>query len=319
MISNTSWRSVASLDIIKQRAMLLKQIRSFMDCRQILEVETPILSHFAISDPYIQSMQTVNDFENNKTPLYLHTSPELCMKRLLATGSGSIYQIARVFRDEESGKRHQTEFSMLEWYRIDYDYYQLMDEMAELLSEIGLSEPVKMTYAQAFTQILKIDPHTADLKQLQKLANQYGWENNSNDQHALLDYIFSEVVIKGMDNQQPLIIYDYPECMAALATIKPGSPAVSERFELFINDMEIANGFNELCDADEQKKRFEADLKVRKDKGLPELPLDINFLAALNSGLPNTAGVAVGIDRLLMVLSGKNDIKEMSAFTLHNN
>jgi elongation factor P--(R)-beta-lysine ligase len=318
MTSDFSWRPVASLDTLKQRAALLRQIRDFMGHRHILEVDTPILSHYAISDPYIQSMTSVSSLEK-ETSFYLHSSPEFCMKRLLAAGSGSIYQIAHVFRDEESGKKHQTEFSMLEWYRIDFDYYQLMDDVTELLLDIGLSKPNKMTYAEAFMEVVQFDPHTVELQQLQNVSGQNGWGYDSEDRHALLDYIFSEVVIKNSDTSQPLFIYDYPECMAALATLKQGSSRVSERFELFINGMEIANGFNELCDVDEQKKRFEAELKTRKEKGLLELPTDRHFLAALESGLPKSAGVAVGIERLLMVLSGKNDIKEVSTFTLHNN
>jgi elongation factor P--(R)-beta-lysine ligase len=318
MTSDTTWQPTATLALIKKRATLLRQIRLFMDNRDILEVDTPVLSHYGISDPYIQSMTTVNA-SDKKTMLYLHTSPEFCMKRLLSAGSGPIYQITHVFRDEESGKRHQTEFTMLEWYRVDYDYYQLMDELEDLLVEIGLSKPQRMTYAQAFSETTTLDPHTAKIIQLQELSKHHGWSTDSEDRHALLDFIFSEVVIKGIENNKPLIIFDYPECMAALATLKPGSPTVSERFELFINGMEIANGFNELCDDDEQRARFEADLKSRKTKQLVEPAMDINFLAALEAGLPKSAGIAVGIDRLLMVLSGKDDIKEVSTFTLDNN
>jgi elongation factor P--(R)-beta-lysine ligase len=318
MTSDISWQPNASVEIIKKRAALLRQIRDFMLRHNILEVDTPILSHYAISEPYIQSMVTANDVDKEK-PLYLHTSPEFCMKRLLAAGSGSIYQITHVFRDEEPGKRHHAEFSMLEWYRLDFNYYQLMDELSELLLDIGLTKPDKMTYEEAFLETVQFDPHTAELKQLQDVGGQHGWGNASEDRHALLDFIFSEVVIKHVNKSQPLFIYDYPECMSALATLKRGNTTVSERFELFINSMEIANGFNELCDVDEQKQRFEAELKTRKDKGLSELPLDVNFLAALKSGLPKTAGVAVGIDRLLMVLSGKDDIKEVITFTLDKN
>jgi elongation factor P--(R)-beta-lysine ligase len=318
MTSDSSWQPSASLDIIKKRAALLRQIRGFMDSHNILEVDTPVLSHYVISEPYIQSMTTANAAEK-ETPLYLHTSPEFCMKRLLAAGSGSIYQITHVFRDEESGKKHQTEFSMLEWYRLGFNYYQLMDEISELLLDIGLSKPDKMTYAQAFLETVQLDPHTAKLIQLQDIGGQHGWGSNSEDRHALLDFIFSEVVIKHISKSQPLIIYDYPECMAALATLKAEEPHIAERFELFINGMEIANGFNELCDVDEQRQRFEADLKTRREKGLSELPIDTYFLAALKSGLPESAGVAVGIDRLLMVLSGKDDIKEVITFTLDRN
>ena len=198
------------------------------------------------------------------------------------------------------------------------NYYQLMNDVAELLTEIGLNKPFKMTYAEAFKETLQIDPHTADIKQLQKLGGEYGWGSDSDDHHALLDYLFSEEVIKKLNNNQPLFIYDYPECMAALATLKQGTPCVAERFELFINGMEIANGFNELCDANEQRQRFETELQSRKEKGFSTPSIDPNFLAALESGLPKTAGVAVGIDRLLMVLSGKKDIKEVIKLTIEN-
>jgi elongation factor P--(R)-beta-lysine ligase len=318
MTSDNSWQPAASLEIIIKRAVLLQTIREFMSSHAIIEVDTPILSHYGISDLYIQSMSTVRATEKD-VQLYLHSSPEFCMKRLLAAGSGPIYQIAHVFRDEESGKRHSTEFTMLEWYRIGIDYHQLMQEVGELLNAIGLETPDKMTYAESFLKTVQLDPHTADTKQLQEISKEHGWDTGSDDRHALLDFIFSEVVIKQINNNKPLIIYDYPACMSALATLKPGEPVLSERFELFIAGMEIANGFNELTDADEQTARFETDLTIRRNKNLPELPIDRNFLAALNSGLPECAGVAVGIDRLLMVLSEKDDIKEVSTFTLENN
>lgn len=318
MTSDSSWQPSASLDIIKKRAALLWQIRDFMDRHDILEVDTPILSHAAVTDPYIQSLKTGNVFEKD-TPLYMHTSPEYCMKRLLAADSGSIYQIAHVFRDEESGKRHQTEFTMLEWYRVGFDYMQLMDDVAQLLSDVGLAKPDKMTYADVFLATIKINPHTATLNQLREVGGQHGWGSDSEDRHALLDYIFSEVVMKNINNEQPLFIYDYPECMAALATIKNSEPRVAERFELFINGMEIANGFNELRDVNEQRQRFERELEDRKAKGLEPVPVDSRFLMALESGLPRSAGVAVGIDRLLMALCGKDDINEVMTFSLTNN
>lgn len=315
MTPGISWRPSASLKIIKKRASLLKQIREFMNIRKIMEVDTPILSHFSTSDPYIQSMTTSCTAESLAT-LYLQTSPEFSMKRLLAAGLGSIYQIAHVFRDEESGKRHSTEFMMLEWYRIGFDYYQLMDEMGELLKFIGLATPVKMTYAESFKRTLKIDPHTVATIHLLKLCRKQGWEDAIEDRHALLDFLFSEVVIKNIEQHKPLFIYDYPECMSALATLKQSKPYVSERFELFISGMEIANGFNELIDADEQVSRFEKELITRRSKNLVETPLDEKFLAALRAGLPECSGVAVGVDRLLMVLSKKNDINEVNTFRL---
>ena len=319
MTSDNSWEPIATLDIIRKRAALLWQIRDFMDRNDILEVDTPALSHAAVTDPYIQSMVTENCHEK-ETSLYLHTSPEYCMKRLLAAGSESIYQIAHVFRDEVSGKRHQPEFTMLEWYRSGFDYFQLMEDVSQLLSEIGFNKPKRMTYADAFLSNVNLNPHTATIKELQKVAGEHGWGDNSNDRHALLDYIFSEAVIKAINTEQPLFIYDYPICMAALATInKKGVLPVAERFELFINGMEIANGFNELRDADEQKNRFNKELSFRNEKKMPETPIDYYFLNALKSGLEKTSGVAVGIDRLLMVLLGKDDIKDVMTFTLDNN
>jgi len=317
-MTEKSWQPSASLEVIKKRARLLQQIRDFMMAREIIEVDTPILSHFGISDPYIQSITTSCASESD-AKLYLQTSPEFCMKRLLAAGSGSIYQIAHVFRKEETGKRHNTEFSMLEWYRTNFDYYQLMDEVAELLKDIGLGAPARMSYADAFKQTMQIDPHAVVTGELQSLCKKKGWEDACDDRHAMLDFLFSEVVIKKLNQSNPLFIYDYPECMSALATLKKSEPIVSERFELFIAGMEIANGFNELINADEQVHRFEQELLTRKNKGLAEPPIDKEFIAALKSGLPDCAGVAIGIDRLLMVLSEKDDINEVSTFTLRSN
>ncbi len=319
MTRANSWQSSAKLNIIKKRAGLLQQIRAFMDVRGIIEVDTPILSHSAISDPYIQSMTTSYAAEKDST-LYLHTSPEFCMKRLLASGTGAIYQFAHVFRNEESGKQHNTEFTMLEWYRPGFDYQQLMNEVNQLMVDIGLKTADKMTYAELFNQGVQLDPHTVDINHLQVLCQQAGWDTVTDDRHALLDFVFSEIVIKQRkNNSTPLIIYDYPACMSALSTLKSGDPVVSERFELFINGMEIANGFNELIDADEQLQRFEQDLAIRKEKGLTEPPIDRHFLAALQSGLPECAGVALGIERLLMVLYEKDNINDVTTFPLERN
>jgi lysyl-tRNA synthetase class 2 len=319
MASDNSWQPSAHLNIIRNRAKLLQDIRAFMDVRGVIEVDTPILSHYAISDPYIQSLTTSYAAEKNST-LYLHTSPEFCMKRLLAAGSGAIYQFAHVFRNEESGRQHNTEFTMLEWYRPEFDYHQLMNEVNELLVHIGLKKADKLTYAELFQRVVQLNPHTVDINQLQALCQQAGWDTVTDDRHALLDFVFSEIVIKQRkNNSTPLIVYDYPECMSALSTLKAGNPVVSERFELFINGMEIANGFNELTDADEQLQRFENDLGARKKKGLTTPPVDKNFIDALKSGLPECAGVAMGIERLLMVLFEIDKINEVTTFSLERN
>ena len=317
MTNKASWQPAADLKTQKKRAALYRQLREFMQQRDILEVETPILSHYGISDPYIHSLRT--EAVSQRPSYYLHTSPEYCMKRLLAAGAGSIYQIARVFRDDERGKRHLTEFSMLEWYRVGFSYYQLMDEMADLMTTLGLPGTRKTTYADAFNTVLKTDPLLLEPSDLCELVNQHGWQTDSLDQHECLDFLFSSVVIPGLDTSSPLLVHDYPSCMAALSTIKADNPKVCERFELFINGMEIANGFNELTDASEQRDRFEKELQNRQQlqQHVPEL--DTNFLAALQAGLPACAGVALGLDRLLMVLCDKTDIRDVMSFTLDNN
>ncbi|MEE8321324.1 MAG: elongation factor P--(R)-beta-lysine ligase, partial [Gammaproteobacteria bacterium] len=248
------WRPSASLGMIRQRADLLKAIRDFMQERAILEVETPVLSHAAVTDTHIHSFNTVYHPQDRPSPetLYLHTSPEYCMKRLLAAGSGPIYQITRVFRDRETGRRHQPEFTILEWYRPGFDYHALMDEISELMLVLGLADSHKQTYRDAFIHEIDRDPHLAGTEELQMLALKYGWESNSNNKNELLDFLFSMKVCPQLGLESPVFVYDYPECQAALATIKTTGIPVAERFELFISGMEIANGFNELCNAKEQ-------------------------------------------------------------------
>ena len=289
-----------------------------MSARGILEVDTPILSRSAVSDPYIESIQAKSRTGGNDK-LYLHTSPEYCMKRLLASGSGDIYQIAHVFRDEETGRKHSMEFAMLEWYRTGFDHLQLMDEVISLLTDLGLEEPKKLSYQDAFLDTVDINPHVSDIEELQQLAHSHGWQNASADRHELLDFIFSTQVINGLKAAKSLIIYDYPECMAALAKVRQSNPAVSERFEVFYEGIELANGFNELTDAVEQRQRFSQDQQIRAGQGKHLPPVDEHLLAALTSGLPECAGVAVGLDRLLMMLLQKETIDSVHTFNLRNN
>ena len=288
-----------------------------MQAREILEVDTPILSHHGITDPNIESLSLKSALSG--PALYLHTSPEFCMKRLLAAGAGPIYQISHVFRDEECGRQHLPEFSLLEWYRPGFDYYQLMDETGDLLTALQLARPERLSYAAAFQKALGIDPHTATIAEMRKISRASGWQDATDDRQELLDFIFSSRVITALQAPTPLIIYDYPACMAALATLKATDPPVSERFELFINGLEIANGFNELRDAAEQQRRFQTDLARRRRRQKQSPPIDPRFLAALQSGLPKCAGIALGLERLIMAIGGHEDINEVCAFTLKNN
>jgi lysyl-tRNA synthetase class 2 len=297
---------------LKRRAELLRRLREFMSRRDILEVETPALSAGAAVDPNILSLHTEIRVSGAARRFYLQTSPEFHMKRLLADGAGPIYQITRVFRDGEQGRRHQPEFTMLEWYRPGFDHQRLMDEVGELLAELGLPAGERLTYAEAFREHVGLDAGD-DISCFVRRAAALGFLSEPPERRALVDFLFSEVVVPKLGQGGGTFIYDFPEDQAALSRIRPGTPPVAERFELFLAGMEIANGFHELGDAAEQRRRFENDNARRREKGLPEMPVDERLLAALPK-LPDCAGVALGVDRLLMVLVGADDIRDVLAF-----
>ena len=311
-----NWRPTATRTMLEQRAGLLARIREFMARRSILEVETPVLNPAANPDPNIASLATMVSLPFGAEPnrYYLHTSPEFAMKRLLAAGSGPIYQITRVFRDQEAGRIHQPEFTMLEWYRPGFDHQALMDEMTVLLTELRLTECMRLPYAMVFEDHTSLNPHTCSLQALQERAHMLGLQSPTADRSLLLDVIFSHAVAPNLGLAQPLFIYDYPVCQAALARIRQADIAVAERFELFIGGMEIANGYHELRDDTEQAQRFAQENAVRKQRGLTLMPVDDLLLAALRHGLPDCAGVALGLDRLLMTLTGSQELKDVLAF-----
>jgi lysyl-tRNA synthetase class 2 len=282
--------------------------------KRIMEVETPILGETGATDPNIESLHTEVETAAGKKRLYLQTSPEFCMKRLLAAGSGPIYQIARVFRRDESGRLHQPEFTMLEWYRPGFDLQRLMDEVAELLEALGVPVVERLTYGESFRERVGLDPHDAGTHCLVRRAAALGFLCEPPDPAALLDFLFSECVTPELGVRGGTFIYDFPAHQAALARLRPGDPPVAERFELFIKGMEIANGYHELADAAEQHRRFEADNRRRAERGQAEMPPDRRLLAALAHGLPDCSGVAMGIDRLLMVLTGSEHIGDVLAF-----
>jgi len=315
--SSPHWRPLASLEVIKKRAALLKQIRAFFSVRDVLEVDTPALSVAGNTDPNIEGFATSYTGPGNTTDLYLHTSPEFAMKRLLAAGSGAIYQLCKVFRNAEVGRRHNPEFTMLEWYRPGFDHHQLMDEVAQLLDDVlgKLETPVtKISYQAAFLEHAGIDPLDTNIKTLQQSAHQHGLEQVVGMSDASvddwLDLLMDQVVVAGMGEGRTFI-YDYPASQAALAKLNPDDNRVAERFELFINGIEIANGFYELTDSSEQRRRFEKENTKREQAGLPIMPLDENLLAGLEAGMPDCAGVALGVDRLLMLLVGADSIAEV--------
>ena len=320
-----AWRPSAALATLRLRAELLARIRAFFAARGVLEVETPMLSAAAITEPNLASFSTVYSGPGARygQTLYLHTSPEFPMKRLLAAGSGCIYQIARVFRDGEAGRRHNPEFTLLEWYRVGFDHHRLMDEVAELVTELlagrlALAEPERLSYGELFQRHLALNPHQASVAELGA-----GAEHRSvpippgmpaDDADPWLDLLLTHGIEPKLGRGRLTFVYDYPASQAALARLRPGDPPVGERFELYLNGVELANGFHELGDAGEQRRRFEAENAARRALGLPIMPVDENLLAALEAGLPDCAGVALGFDRLVMLAAGKESLAEVLAF-----
>lgn len=318
----SEWMPSADLETLRLRAAILSRIRAFFERRGVWEVETPAVSRYATTDPSIQSLRTcyTGPGAHKGQTLYLHTSPEFPMKRLLAAGSGSIFQICKVFRDGERGRLHNPEFTLLEWYSVGADQHGLMDEVEALVGEVlpadrGLLAAERLKYADAFERVSGCDPHSAELKALQDCARRAGLSGPDGlgaDRDAWLDLLFSHEV----QPQLPRLcfIYDYPASQAALARLRPGTPPVAERFELFLDGVELANGFHELRDAEEQRGRFAADRRLRQERSLEDMPADEHLLSALAQGIPACAGVALGIDRLTMIAAGKTSLAEVIAF-----
>lgn len=328
MAESTSfdWRPTASIDTLRIRARILQSIRAFFSLRDVLEVETPVLSRAAATDVNLESFATV--YRGPGAPqgqvYYAHTSPEFPMKRLLAAGSGPIYQICKVFRQGESGASHNPEFTMLEWYRPHFDMHAFFDELEEFVAtvlgeHIQLQTAERLTYAEAFKRFARIDDvHDAGAADLRRRARELALPEvrglAEDDRDGWLDYLMSTVVQSQLGHAGPSIVYDYPASQAALACIRPGPPAVAERFELFVKGVELANGFNELTDVQEQRRRFDKDRARRSELKRRDVPVDENFLAALAAGLPGCTGVAVGLDRLVMIACGASRIEEVMAF-----
>jgi lysyl-tRNA synthetase class 2 len=315
-----NWQPSASIAVLKQRALILQKIRQFFAVRDVLEVDTPALSHVAVTDEHLHSFSTQfnHPFSTQASTLYLQTSPEFAMKRLLCAGSGPIYQICKSFRNEEVGRFHNPEFTMLEWYRPGFNHLQLMAEIDELIHIVlGCDKAERVTYQNIFRQYLGCCPLTATLTDIKTLASRYGYDNlaaNENNKDTLLMLLFSQHVEPKIGQERPCFVMDFPASQAALAKINPTNPLVAERFELYFKGIELANGFHELTNGPEQLRRFEQDNAQRKNMGLDIMPIDKNFIAAINFGLPACAGVALGIDRLLMLALRCSEIDQVIAF-----
>ncbi len=316
------WRPTASLRTLVARAGMLAAIRGFFAERGVLEVETPIASRAAVSDLALDSLSTRWRMpgEIDGLPLYLQTSPEFPMKRLLAAGSGPIYQVCKVFRDAERGRLHHPEFSLLEWYRPGWDHRHLMGEVADLvrcvLDAPGLRAE-EVSYRDLFHERIGLDPWRTDPDGLRESARAQGIQGADGfdlTRDGWLDLLLTHCLEAGLGRGCMTFVYDYPPSQAALARVRPGPEPAGERFELYLEGMELANGFHELTDAVEQRRRFTLDLKRRAVTSRHVPPIDESFISALDAGMPPTAGVALGLDRLLMVRTRSIHIDQVLAF-----
>ena len=306
------WRPTTDPTGLQARAVLLRDIREFFSGRGVMEVETPLISKAGNTDPEIQSIRT-DDHS------YLRTSPEFALKRLLAAGSGDIYELGRVFRAGESGRSHNPEFTMLEWYRTGFSYHRLMDEVAELVRHCahGVFDQwpqQKLSYRELFLHYVNVDPFDANEQLLSARAKEHGIDDIDLGRKQWLDLLISMVIQPALPEKCLTFVYDFPVEQAALASIRQGNPPLAERFELFLGRTELANGYQELTDSDEQRQRFNSDNRQRRRRGLDSCEIDNHLLDALAHGLPECAGVALGVDRLLMAICGVESINEITAF-----
>lgn len=320
-----AWQPACSLALIQLRAKLLHDIRTYFYRHHVMEVETPVLCQYAGTDPYLEYFTA--DYSLGKKSFYLQSSPEFAMKRLLAANTGSIYQITKAFRNGESGRYHNPEFTMLEWYRVGFDLSQLMDDVECLLVpflsiEHFPDKPERISYASIFEKYTGLDALSFDLFKYRSVAENQGFPDAAGlcgENHVVwLDFLFSQMVQPHLGQTGVCMVYDYPACLPSLARLKTNNPLIAERVEVFIQGIEIGNGFFELADEQEQTARFNRDILVREQNNAPKLEKDKRFLAALQSGLPDCSGIAIGIDRLLMIISQKNCIDDVLAFPLTN-
>ncbi|MFN2308454.1 MAG: EF-P lysine aminoacylase EpmA [Gammaproteobacteria bacterium] len=319
------WGPTATLEILRLRARLLARVRRFFAQRGVLEVETPMLSAAAATAPYLDSFSVA--YRGPRAPgsgrLYLHTSPEFPMKRLLAAGSGSVYQLCRAFRDGEAGARHNPEFTLLEWYRVGFSLPQLSDEVERLLRSVlaGIRElpaAQRCSYRELFMRYAQLDGLTATVDELRACLATHGHPPPAGlataDLDSWRDLVLTQVIEPRLTGL--MFVSDYPASQASLARVRPGDPPVAARFECYLDGMELANGFHELADAAEQAHRFAQDLAARARDGRPVPPPDTALIEALRAGLPDCCGVALGFDRLLMAAAGVERIEAVLAFPI---
>jgi elongation factor P--(R)-beta-lysine ligase len=312
------WRPTATREMLQQRATLLARARAFFAVRGVLEVDTPLVVNAPVTDVHIHSARVMLDVGRQ---FFLHTSPEYAMKRLLAAGAGEIYQICHVVRSLERGRLHNAEFTLIEWYRPGYSLAALMEEVEALVRELlGAAGPARaserLSYREAFRRALALDPFTAPLAELAEHARRAGFEGVAADRDELLELLMGALIGPRLGQHALTFVHGYPASQAALARLDPDDPGAAERFELYGEGLELANGFHELASVREQRRRFERDLQERRRLGLPEASIDERLLAALEAGLPDCCGVALGFDRTLMLATGAKSIDEVLPFPI---
>jgi elongation factor P--(R)-beta-lysine ligase len=320
-VSRIEWKPNADIRTLQLRASLLEVARNYFRTSGVMEVETPVLAHATVTNVHLQSLRTRIAGQGE---FYLQTSPEYAMKRLLATGAGDIYQIARVFRDGERGALHNPEFTLIEWYRRGFDSMALMRDAAQLLEQMlaphrALRAPDWLTYSEAMSQHAGVDAASASIEEFKACLASHRVSlprGMAGDRDAYLDLILSTVVSPQLGRGGLTFLHEYPASQAALARLKSSDPTVAERFEIYLEGIELANGFHELANAAEQRARFEADLKLRRARALHSPPLDERLLQALGFGLPDCSGIALGFDRVVMLAAGADKIDHVLAFSV---
>lgn len=321
------WQPSASIETLRERARLMAKVRAFFAQRDVLEVETPVLGQGGSTDVHLVSLHTLARTDKGQRRLWLQTSPEFHMKRLLAAGSGPIFQLAKSFRDGEVGGRHNIEFTMLEWYRPQFTLDKLVDETATLVMTLLPSFPgpvVHYRYRELFHTHLEVDPFTTSLEKLRLVAAERAQMSTQSlageGRDICLDLLMSVVIEPQLGRHELSVVVDYPASQAALAQRHQDADGewVASRFELYLNGIELANGYHELTDASEQRARFTEDNAERRRLGLPEVDIDERLLAALEHGMPEGAGVALGIDRLIQLALGKARLQDVLAFATPN-
>ena len=317
----TDWEPSAGFDALRLRAQLYAAIRDFFAERNVLEVETPLLSQAGNTDPNIASfsLRFSGRTDGGSRTRWLRTSPEYPLKRLIAAGLGDCYELGRVFRDGEAGGRHNPEFTMLEWYRVGWDHDRLIDEVATLvrraLALVGRDATMqRISFRELYLQRLQLDPFTADAATLRAALGDIDIDPHGLVRDDWLDLLLTHRLQPSFEPDRLLVVYDYPASQCALARIRAEDPPVAERFEVYLGPLELANGYHELADADEQRARFQRDVEARGERGIVAPPVDERLLSALRAGLPDCAGVALGIDRLLMAMRGSDRIADVLAF-----